>query len=112
MATPTTTSPLTRTEAEARAARVRADAAEARLRAREADLHRQAAELARLARLLLEAESRAVRPMAWLRAAARAARDRLRRLASDVERHGGTAARTTVTALAAGGAVLVAGGVL
>jgi hypothetical protein len=38
--------------------------------------------------------------------------DRLRRLASGVERHGGTAARTTVTALAAGGAVLVAGGVL
>lgn len=38
--------------------------------------------------------------------------DRLRRLAQDVERHSGTAARTTVGALVAGGAVLVAGGVL
>ena len=38
--------------------------------------------------------------------------DRLRQLARRVERHSRTAARTTVAALAAGGTVLVAGGVL
>lgn len=38
--------------------------------------------------------------------------DRLRQLARSVEQHSGAAARTTVAALAAGGTVLVAGGVL